>query len=166
MGATHFLTLTAGCHPERHFDPDVSFKPYLARIARRIGRELRGLPRRREPTPGDLPPFMAFYEARTATGAPYPHIHGWISLNPREDEHLRAILRTYWGQDSRPDVTSPYLRHWPSSPKAPKAVCKQPGWQPTFDLQPIRSGGAATYSGKRYAATAITYDWATILNLT
>lgn len=97
MGATHFITLTAGCYPERAFDPDVSFRPDLARLARRIGRELCGLPRRKDPTPGNLPAFAAFYEPTTGSGTPYPHIHGWISLTGNEEEHLRAILRTYWG---------------------------------------------------------------------
>jgi len=112
MGATHFVTLTAGCYPERAFDPDTSFRPDLARLARRIGRELCGLPRRKDPTPSDLPAFAAFYEPTTGSGTPYPHIHGWISLTGNEEEHLRAILRTYWGQDDRPDITSPFLRHY------------------------------------------------------
>lgn len=165
MGATHFLTLTAGCYPERHFDPDIAFKPDLARIARRIGRELCDFPRRRNPTPTDLPPFVAFYEPTTASGVPYPHLHGWISLKGNEEEHLRAILRTYWGQDDKPEVTSPFLRRYPSQRRASKAVCRNPTWEPTFDLQPIHSGGAATYSAKRYGATATTYDWGTILNI-
>ena len=165
MRATHFITLTAGCYPERSFDPDVSFRPDLARLARRIGRELCGLPRRKDPKPGDLPSFAAFYEPTTGSGTPYPHIHGWISLTGNEEEHLRAILRTYWGQDDKPEITSPFLRHYPSRPRAPKAVCRNPTWEPTFDLQPIRSSGAATYSAKGYTRTAMTYDWGTILNI-
>ncbi len=166
MGATHFITLTAGCYPERHFDPDESFRPDLARIARRIGRELCGLPRRKDLTPRDLPAFMSFYEPTTRSGAAYPHVHGWISLKGNEEEHLRAILRTYWGQDERPDITSPFLRRHPSSRRAPKAVCRNPAWEPTFDLKPIHSSGAATYSAKGYATTGKTYDWGTILNIT
>lgn len=136
MGATHFLTLTAGCYPDRPFDPDISFKPYLGRLARCIGRELQGLPRRRAVTLADLPPFVGFYEPTTAGGVPYPHLHGWISLGPNQEDHLRAILRTFWGQDSQPELTSPYLRHWPSSVVARRAVCKQPGWRPTSTFNP------------------------------
>lgn len=169
LGATHALTLTAGCYPVRAFDPETSFRPYLKRLFVEIARKLRDHPQRyvARMRQGEFPAFFGFYEAATRAGAAYPHVHGVIALQKGEEEALRAILRTCWGTDKDADLTSPYLRHFPSLAVALRGVCRtKRDWRPTFELTPLRGDEWLGYSAKKYATTSIIWTHADILNLT
>lgn len=169
LSMTHSLTLTAGCYPDRSFDPETSFRPFLKRLFAEIAHELRDHPRRYVARMGqdEFPAFFGFYEAATRAGAPYPHVHGVIALGRGEEEHLRAILRTRWGTDKEPGITSPYLRHYPSRSVALRGVCRtKRDWRPTFELTPMRSDHWLGYSAKKYASTSTIWTHADILNLT
>lgn len=168
IGATHAITLTAGCYPDRAFDPETSFRPYLKRLFAEVAHDLRDHPRRYVPRMGrdEFPAFFGFYEPTTRGGVPYPHVHGVFALRPGEEEPLRAILRNRWGTDKDADIAGPYLRHFPSLPVAPKGVCRMKReWRPTFELKPLTSHGWLGYSAKKYAATSIIWTHADILNL-
>ena len=169
LDVTHSLTLTAGCYPDRAFDPETSFRPYLKRLFSEIAHELRDLPRRyiARMSQDEFPAFFGFYEATTRTGAPYPHIHGDIALKQGEEDHQRAILRTRRGTDPDAHLSGPNLRHFPSLPIALRGVCRtKRDWRPTFELTALRSVDQISYSAKKYATTSIIWTHADILDLT
>ena len=154
-GATHAITLTLGCYPERSFDPDVSFRPQLRKLLKAIAHDAHGVPKRLLPRlRWDRQPFMAgFYEPTTKTGVPYPHFHGVISVAAGEEPLMRGVLRTRWGTDDAPHEPAYVVGMEASRPRAARSVVRHPAWRPTFALRPLRSAGWASYSLKKPSAS-------------
>ena len=128
MGVTHELTISLGIHPKR-FDPETEFMPQLKRIARRIGRDVRGLSKRQvaTPAPTQLPWMAGFYEAKDNAGALFPHWHGVIALNPGEELPLRMSLLEHVGKDATRDAGI-------FAPLCDRTIIATPKAKPTFHL--------------------------------
>jgi hypothetical protein len=152
-GVTHELTISLGIHPKR-FDPETEFMPQLKRIARRIGRDVRGLSKRQvaDPSPNQLPWMAGFYEPNDGAGFLFPHWHGAIALQPGEEWRLRLCLSQYLGDEAT-------VANGIFAPLCERTIISTPKAKPTFHLAALTEIRNYVHYARKQGSANDTIHW-------